>query len=81
VADEDFRPQHQPNKQGLRAFLRDINTMLEQSGMQMDVRSTKDEDKNGDDIWALVRRDLSGIECSSLTRYRSIPTRLKTPSG
>lgn len=54
VADENFRPVHQTNKQGLRSFIKDINTMFDQSGLQLEMRTAKDEDGKGDDIWALV---------------------------
>lgn len=52
----------------------DINTMLEQNGLQMELKVTKDEDNKGKELWALVCLFLVLLLYCDLMECRSIQT-------
>lgn len=79
--DDNFRPTHDASRSGAKAFFKDINKILDQGGMQMELKSLKDEMDQGKEVWALVCfsgcTDSSHNRESFLIRVRSTLTLLE----
>ncbi|KAI9632787.1 uncharacterized protein MKK02DRAFT_41099 [Dioszegia hungarica] len=85
VADENFRPTHGTNKAGARSFALEINRILEQSGMQMEMKSIRDEGSVPRDMWAMINTDptdeaanMTDLEPLQLSFFKAIANNIIT---